>query len=64
MSLPLTARWEYYAQLGTEEGSRESQLLQVLSTSHARRPRSRVAILSMGVYMDTDSLVAPPVFTL
>lgn len=34
MSLPLTARWEYYAKLGDEEGSREKELLDVL-----REPR-------------------------
>ena len=31
MSLPLTARWEYYAKLGTEEGSEEAKLMDVLS---------------------------------
>lgn len=30
MSLPLTARWEYGAKLGTEEGSREAKLQEVL----------------------------------
>lgn len=30
MSLPLTARWEYGAKLGTEEGSPEAKLLAVL----------------------------------
>ncbi|CAD6564991.1 MAG: Coproporphyrinogen-III oxidase [Cyphobasidiales sp. Tagirdzhanova-0007] len=30
MSLPLSARWEYYAQLGTEEGSEEAKLVEVL----------------------------------
>lgn len=34
MSLPLTARWEYFAKLGTESGSEESKLLDVL-----RNPR-------------------------
>lgn len=33
MSLPLNARWEYYAKFGTEEGSREAELLEVLSKS-------------------------------
>lgn len=32
MSLPLTARWEYYAKLGQDEGSEEAKLLHVLST--------------------------------
>lgn len=30
MSLPLTARWEYMAQIGTQEGSEEERLLKVL----------------------------------
>lgn len=34
MSLPLTARWEYFAKLGTEAGSEESKLLEVLRESH------------------------------
>ena len=35
MSLPLTARWEYFAKLGTEAGSEESKLLEVLRESHS-----------------------------
>ena len=37
MSLPLSARWEYYAQLGTEEGSEEAKLVEVLSERWACR---------------------------
>ena len=33
MSLPLTARWEYFAKLGTEPGSEEAKLLEVLRKS-------------------------------
>jgi coproporphyrinogen III oxidase len=32
MSLPETARWEYMSDLGTQSGSREAQLLEVLKT--------------------------------
>ena len=30
MSLPETARWEYMSELGTEEGSEEAKMLEVL----------------------------------
>lgn len=30
MSLPLTARWEYHAKLGTDPESQEAKLLEVL----------------------------------
>jgi coproporphyrinogen III oxidase len=32
MSLPETARWEYMSELGTEEGSEEARLMEVLKT--------------------------------
>lgn len=37
MSLPETARWEYMSEIGTEEGTEEAQLVQVL-----REPRTWV----------------------
>ena len=37
MSLPETARWEYMSEMGTEEGSEEAQMLEVL-----RNPRDWV----------------------
>ena len=32
MSLPLEARWEYMAEMGTKAGSREAELVEVLQT--------------------------------
>lgn len=48
MSLPLTARWEYGAKLGTEDGTPEARLLEVLRKHVLRSVRG---VLS---YVETD----------
>jgi hypothetical protein len=47
MSLPLTARWEYGAKLGTEEGSPEAKLQEVLRKPF---PKSCSIIISLITY--------------
>lgn len=47
MSLPLTARWEYGAKLGTEKGSREAVLLDCLRESPLSKHCYAASLLSV-----------------